>query len=174
MPIITGIFYGISFLAVYVQVFLLVTFFENRKKIIIRKKEITLQEYPSVTIIIPCYNEQYTVVNTIESLLALEYPEDKLHIIAVDNASKDDTFEVLKAYASNSRIRVFREEKVGKHNALNTGLANLQTEFVGCLDADSTVHPEALKRIMSYFAANKDTMAVAPSIVVRDPKNILQ
>ncbi len=167
------LFYIVSFLAVYVQVFLLVTFFENRKKIVIRKDSITLNEYPSVTIIVPCYNEEKTVLNTIDSLLELDYPKDKLEIIVVDNASKDGTWNVLQNLETNSQIRIFQETKVGKHNALNKGLENTQTQFVGCLDADSTVHPESLKRIMSYFV-NEDTMAVAPSIVVRNPKNILQ
>lgn len=174
MPSVFGVlFYIVSFLAVYVQVFLLVTFFENRKKIIIRKDAITLNEYPTVTIIVPCYNEEKTVLNTIDSLLELDYPKDKLEIIVVDNASKDGTWNVLQNLEKNSQIRIFQETKVGKHNALNKGLENTQTEFVGCLDADSTVHPESLKRIMSYFV-NDDTMAVAPSIVVRNPKNILQ
>ncbi len=83
------------------------------------------------------------------------------------------SLKVLQNLESNPQVRIFQEIKVGKHNALNKGLENTQTEFVGCLDADSTVHPESLKRIMSYFV-NADTMAVAPSIVVRNPKNILQ
>lgn len=173
MAILTAIFYALSFLAVYVQVFLLVTFFENRRSIVIRKDDIDLDHYPSVSIIIPCYNEEYTVPLTIESLLALHYPKDKLKIIAVDNNSKDNTWEVLKSYESNPQISIFKEEKIGKHNALNKGIENCTTEFLGCLDADSTVHPEALKRIMTFFK-DEHTMAVAPSIVVRDPKNILQ
>ncbi len=171
--ILNIIFYILSFLAIYVQVFFLVTFFENRKKIVIRKEDIELEHYPSVTIIVPCYNEENTVGNTINSLSALNYPKEKLNIIVVDNASKDGTWEVLQNYEGNPQIKIFQEEKIGKHNALNKGLENITTEFVGCLDADSTVHPEALKRIMTFFA-NPKTMAVAPSIVVHNPKNILQ
>ena len=136
------IFYILSFLAVYVQVFFLVTFFENRKKIVIRKENIELTNYPTVTIIIPCYNEENTVGNTLNSLFALNYPKDKLNIIVVDNASKDGTWDVLQNYADNPQIKLFQEIKAGKHDALNKGLENITTEFVGCLDADSTVHPE--------------------------------
>jgi cellulose synthase/poly-beta-1,6-N-acetylglucosamine synthase-like glycosyltransferase len=168
------LFYCISFLAVYVQVFLLVTFLEYRKKIYIRSGKITLDHYPTVTIIVPCYNEETTVALTLDSLLALDYPSDMLRIIAVDDGSRDTTWDIMqKKYGTNPRISLFKKENGGKHTALNLGIEHATSEFVGCLDADSSVHPEALKRIMTFFD-NPETMAVAPSIVVRDPKNILQ
>jgi cellulose synthase/poly-beta-1,6-N-acetylglucosamine synthase-like glycosyltransferase len=173
MSILLIIFYSLSFLAVYTQVFLLVTFFENRKKIFIRSDKITLEVYPSVTIIVPCYNEEKTVSLTVESLLNLDYPKDKLNIIVVDDGSRDNTWNAVQMYKDNPQILLLKKDNGGKHTALNLGIYHAKTEFVGCLDADSSVHPEALKRIMTYFD-NKDTMAVAPSIVVRDPKNIIQ
>lgn len=174
MEIFELFFYAFSFLAVYVQVFLLVTFFENRKKIFIRgAQKITLENYPSTTIIVPCYNEEKTVSLTLDSLLDLDYPKDKLKIIVVDDGSIDKTWEVLQEYSLNPQISIFRKENGGKHTALNFGLEKTGTDFVGCLDADSSVHPEALKRIMTYFE-NKETMAVAPSIVVREPKSLIQ
>lgn len=167
------LFYIVSFLAVYVQVFLLVTFFERRKDISIRKEFIDLLSYPSVTIIVPCYNEERTVRVTIESLLTLDYPKDKLNIIVVDDGSKDKTWDVISSYKDNPQISIFKKENGGKHTALNLALEHVKTEFVGCLDADSEVDSEALKRIMTYFD-NKETMAVAPSIVIKNPKNIIQ
>ncbi len=172
MSILAIIFYILSFLALYVQVFLLVTYFERRREIVIRKDNITLDIYPSVTIIVPCYNEEDTVLKTIDSLLELDYPKTNLKIIVVDDGSKDSTWEILQGI-NNPLVSVFHKENGGKHTALNLGLTHTTSEFVGCLDADSSVHPEALKRIMTFFD-NQATMAVAPSIVVRDPKNIIQ
>ncbi len=171
--VITAIFYCIAFLAVYVQVFFLVTFFERRKDILIRTEHIELTDYPSVTIVVPCYNEEKTVEGTINSILALSYPADKLKISIVDDGSKDGTWNVVSKFDGHPQITLFAKENGGKHTALNHALASLTTDFVGCLDADSSVHPEALKRIMTYFD-DKDTMAVAPSIVVRDPKTLIQ
>jgi cellulose synthase/poly-beta-1,6-N-acetylglucosamine synthase-like glycosyltransferase len=173
MEIFQILFYILSFLAVYVQVFFLFTFLENRKKILLRKENIILPFYPSATILVPCYNEENTVKKTLDSLFALAYPKEKLNIIVIDNNSRDKTWEILQEYKDHPQVKLLQETKVGKHNALNTGLEHTQTEFVGCLDADSSVHPEALKRIITYFD-NKDTMAVAPSIVVRNPRNLLQ
>ncbi len=167
------IFYSLSFLAVYVQVFFLVTFIENRKKIFIRHEKLNLDHYPTTTIVVPCYNEEKTVAITLESLLSLAYPKDKLSIFVVDDGSRDNTWEILQAYKENPQIKLFKKENGGKHSAINWGIENATSEFVGCLDADSSVHPEALKRMMTYFD-NPETMACAPSIVVRDPKTILQ
>lgn len=66
-----------------------------------------------------------------------------------------------------------KKENGGKHTALNLAIQNTDSEFIGCLDSDSSVHPEALKRIITFFD-NEKVMAVAPSILVRDPKNIIQ
>ncbi len=173
MPFFLILFYLLSFLAVYVQVFLLVTFFENRRRIFIRSDKINLDVYPTVTIIVPCYNEEKVISLTVDSLLGLDYPQDKLKIIVVDDGSKDNSWGVVQKYKNNPQILLLKKENGGKHTALNLGLQNSTSEFVGCLDSDSSVHPEALKRIITYFD-NTDVMAVAPSIIVRDPKNILQ
>src|SRR3990172_2388154 len=170
----TSIFYAFSFLSVYVQVFLLITFFEKRKSIIIRKGPIELEEYPAVTIIVPCYNEEMTISKTIESLLNLDYPKEKLNLILIDDGSKDSTWSVIRSFEDLGNVKTFRKENGGKYTALNLGLKHTETPYVGCLDADSFVDPQALKRIVSYFLIDDLTMAVAPSIIVYKPKNILQ
>ncbi len=173
MSVLIISFYIISFLAIYVQVFFLVTFFEYRKKISIRKDKIILKNYPTVTIIVPCYNEEKDISLTVDSLLNLNYPKSKLSIFVVDDGSKDNTWNVLQKYESNPLITLFKKKNGGKHTALNLGIKKATSEFVGCLDSDSSVHPEALKRIITFFD-NEKTMAVAPSIIIRNPQNIIQ
>lgn len=167
------LFYVISFLALYVQVFMLVTYLQKKREIVIRTEPIALEDHPAVTILVPCYNEERTLALTVDSLLELDYPKDKLHIIIIDDGSKDNTWQVAKLYADNSQIKLIQKENGGKHTALNKGLEEVCTAFVGCLDADSSVHPEALKRIMTFFS-DSTVMAVAPSIIVRDPKTLIQ
>ncbi len=167
------IFFILTFLSVYVQIFFLLTFFEKRKKIIRRKEFFELAEYPGVTIIVPCYNEEKTIEDTILSLLDLDYPKDKLKLVVVDDGSRDNTWEVIKKFEEELNIKIIHKKNGGKFTALNLGLEYVETPFLGCLDADSFVDSQALKRIMTYFL-DKNTMAVAPSVVVDDPKNILQ
>jgi len=173
MSILTGIIYVFTFLSVYVQVFFLITFLEKKKNIIVRTAPIELPEYPGVTVIIPCYNAETTILGTIDSLLGLDYPKEKLKIIIVDDGSKDNTWQVIQQFKENENIKIIHKENGGKWTALNIGLEITETPFVGCLDPDSFVDSEALKRIITYFD-DKYTMAVAPSIIVDKPKNILQ
>jgi cellulose synthase/poly-beta-1,6-N-acetylglucosamine synthase-like glycosyltransferase len=167
------VFYGLSFLSIYVQIFLLITFIERRKEIKYRTGPIDLKTYPSVTVIVPCWNEEATIGGTIDSLLALDYPADKVQIILVDDGSTDNTWHVMQHYIGHPQITAFTKENGGKHTAMNLGISKTTTEFVGCLDADSFVDPQALKRIMTYFE-NKEVMAVAPAIIVTKPKNLIQ
>ncbi|MCF7834225.1 MAG: glycosyltransferase family 2 protein [Candidatus Pacebacteria bacterium] len=168
------IFYVLTFLAVYVQVFFFVTFFENNKKIQNRKGSTKLKKYKGVTIIVPAFNEEATLCKTVRSILNLNYQKDKIKIILVNDGSKDNTLKMMNRFAKYPNIRVFNKENGGKHTALNLGLENLETEYVGCLDADSIADPDSLNRIMNVFENDPTIMAVTPSIVVTEPKNLLQ
>jgi cellulose synthase/poly-beta-1,6-N-acetylglucosamine synthase-like glycosyltransferase len=168
------ILYILVFFSAYVQVFFLVTFLENRKKIIVRKGETKLSSYPKVTIVVPAWNEEGTVAKSVRSLLELNYPQDKLQIFLVDDGSSDNTYEVFRQFEQYSNVKIFQKENGGKYTALNLGLAHMETDFFGGMDADSIAHPEALTRIMSYFEKDQSTMAVAPSVTVHSAKNIIQ
>jgi len=168
------IFYIFIFLSVYVQVFFFVTFLENRKKIFIRDGKIKLNSYPAVTIVVPCFNEEKTVYQTVLSLLNFNYPKDKVKIFLIDDGSTDGTWKILNKFADNPNIKVFHKENGGKYTALNLALTQTETDFFGGLDADSVADPEALIRIMSYFEKDPNTMAVAPSVIVHNPKNFIQ
>lgn len=170
----TIVFYSLAFCSVYVQVFFLLTFFEKRRSIVKNPDNLTLKEYPTVTVTIPCYNEERTVAKTVESLLALDYPKDKLSIFLVDDGSTDGTWEVFKKFENVSGVYIFKKENGGKHTCLNFALTKCNSDFFGCLDSDSLVHPQSLKRIMKMFEVDHSSMAIVPSILVLNPKNILQ
>lgn len=169
-----SIFYILVFLSVYVQVFFFVTFLENRKRIITRNGKIKLKSYPTVTIAVPCWNEEKTVEKTVRSLMKLNYPKDKIKLFLVNDGSTDGTLSVINSFKKYPNIKVFDKENGGKFTALNLALANTESEFFGCLDADSFADSESLIRIMSYFENDKEIMAVAPSVVVDNPKNFIQ
>lgn len=169
------LFYIASFISLYVQVFFLVTFFtEQKKEKALASATIFDQEHPPVTVIVPCYNEQNTLRGTMDSLLELKYPVDKLFIIIVDDGSIDGTKEVMQEYAHLQNVSLIFQHNQGKHVALNTALAQTRTPFVGCLDADSRVDALALLHIMSAFAADQQIMAVTPTMRVRNPDSLLQ
>lgn len=167
--------YPFLFLSLYFQVFLLLSFFETKKKL--KREELQeIDEYPTVTIAVPCWNEEKTLPGTLDSLLELDYPKDKLTIVVVDDGSKDATLTIAKEYESRNKdqIKVFTKQNGGKHTAVNLALAHSTTELFGCLDADSFVDKKALRIIASYFLHHKEAMAVTPCIHIKSPKTIIQ
>lgn len=170
-----GILYAFLFVSLYLEVFFFITFFEERERLRVTKPTPKkLAHYPSTTIIVPCWNEETTVSGTIHSLLALDYPKDKLNIIIVDDGSTDGTWETIQSFKENSQISLFRKENGGKHTAVNLGIAESASELVGCLDADSFVEQNALTEIARAFNEDPGMMAATPMLIVHEPKTILQ
>lgn len=166
-----GTVYALLFVSLYFEVFMLVSFLEY---LFVRRTEETpgAAYEPSVAIVVPCYNEAAGVRATLESLLALEYPEEKLEIIVVDDGSTDDTLAIARTFESRG-IRVLPKENGGKHTAMNLALAHTDAELIGCLDADSIVKPDALQHAVAAFSDER-VAAVTPAIHVKDPKTWLQ
>ncbi len=169
------VLYCSLFISLFFEVFLLITYLEVRGEI---KRENALlalgpKHFPSVTVIVPCFNEQATVTKTVWSILKLDYPKDKLALILVDDGSTDDTREELEKFANHPQIKILSKENGGKHTAVNLALKHVETDLVGCLDADSFVMPETLRNMVPYFD-DTTIMAVTPSIKVHTPTNLLQ
>lgn len=165
--------YAALFLALYFEVFLLISFFEKRPAP--RTKEAP-KRYPTTTIIVPCWNEGATIAGTLESLLALDYPKDKLSIMVVDDGSADNTPLAAAEYAKRypEQIEYHRKDNGGKWTALNYGLERTQAELVGCLDADSFVAPDALIEMVKKMESDPDIMAITPAMKVNSPRKILE
>lgn len=166
--------YILLFLTLYFEVFLLVTYFEESESFVrtislTRSKE----KYPSVTIVVPAWNESTTIEGTINSLLELDYPKDLLQFYIIDDGSTDDTLEVARRFEVNPQVHVFTKENGGKHTALNFAIAHSTSDLIGCLDADSFVDQRALQEIIPYFD-NEVVMAVTPSVQIHKPDNILR
>lgn len=166
-----GVYLSI-FLALYFEVFLLISFLEHRPSI---KSARRPRYYPTVAILVPCWNKGATLGATVESLLALDYPKKKLSVAIIDDGSTDNTYEAAMRFADNPQVKIYRKENEGsKYSALNFGLAHTHSELVGCLDADSFVARDALLEIVKRFEDDKGVMAVAPSMKVNHPRNILE
>ena len=169
------------FLALYFESFLLVTFLSEparKSRRISSNSDKNYKNALSAAIIIPCFNEEKTVGATIESLLALEYPKEKLSIILVDDGSTDTTVEVMKHYKDNPCVTIHRKKEgainTGKYTALNTGIKIADNvDLIGCLDADSFVEPDALRIAVEVFN-NPKVMATTSAMSVHMPRTIIQ
>jgi cellulose synthase/poly-beta-1,6-N-acetylglucosamine synthase-like glycosyltransferase len=164
--------YLATFISLYVTTLWLIVFWKNKNDIYKSKIK---KNYPFVSVIVPCFNEEKTIVKTVYSLVNLDYPKDKLEIIIIDDGSTDKTYQKAEKLLKHKQVKLFSKKNGGKWTALNYGVkkADAKAEFIGCLDADSFVTPKALKIIMAYFT-DKKIMAVTPSLKVYQPKNIIQ
>ncbi len=163
--------YPFLFIAIFFESFVLVTLLSKPARAARARTPSTAT--PSVAVIVPCYNEATTVAATCDSLLALEYPKERLEIILVDDGSTDATASVMAQFATHPQVHIIHKENGGKYTALNAGIAVTRAELVGCLDADSFVEPNALREIVSSFTDAR-IAAVTAAMSVHHPKNILQ
>lgn len=165
--------YPFIFLGLYFEVFMLLTFVSAPARMR-RSRPAATDCTPRVAIIVPCWNEENTIGGTVDSLLALDYPAEKLRIVLVNDGSTDNTQAVMDMYKTHPQIAVIHKENGGKHTAINAGIAITgDCEFVGCLDADSFVAPDALREMMPAFLDPK-VAASTPAMSVFEPKNLLE
>lgn len=122
-------------------------FYYRREK----KPELPLTKTPKVSILVPCYNEESTIENTMEKINNLNYPN--YEIIAINDGSKDRTEEILNDLAKKyEKLRVIQlKTNAGKANALYLGLIASKGEFLVGLDADAYLDPDALRYMIPHF-----------------------
>ena len=151
--------------------------------------------YIPISILVPAYNEEITIINSIDSLLELDYP--KYEIIIVDDGSKDKTSEkiiehyklkkvkkpyrrlveskdALDIYENENNVRIILAEKEngGKSDALNLAINISTFPIFLCVDADSVIQRDALKKIVEPFLESDETLAVGGNIRVSNGMTI--
>lgn len=108
-------------------------------------------DWPTVSISVPAYNEEAQIEELIKSLLALDYPRDKLQVLIVSDASADRTDEIVRSYADRGIELLRLEERGGKTKAENAAAEHLTGEIIVNTDASIRIRPEALKALIGVF-----------------------
>lgn len=123
---------------------------------------------PSVTIIIPCFNEEKWIQTTILSCIDQNYPVDKLKVIVVDDCSTDHSVDKIREivdelkekegerfHLQNRLCYYVQPQNAGKRAALTRGVENTDTELVMFVDSDSFLDPYAVRNIVQPFREPK-------------------
>src|SRR5690606_28240894 len=133
-------------------------------------------ELPTLTVIVPAYNEGKQVWETLQSLADSDYPEAKLQLLAIDDGSKDDTWHWMQEAKRilGNKVTIFQQPKnQGKRHALYRGF-NLGTgDVFVTVDSDSIVKPDTLRNLVSPFVVDENCGAVAGNIRVLNNKKAL-
>jgi cellulose synthase/poly-beta-1,6-N-acetylglucosamine synthase-like glycosyltransferase len=107
---------------------------------------------PTVTLLISAYNEGAVIAAKIDNSLALDYPQDRLDIVVISDASEDDTDEIVRGYGGRN-VRLLRmRERGGKTLGLNAAVAEAKGEIVVFSDANAMYRPEAIRALVRNFA----------------------
>ncbi|MDO4316348.1 MAG: glycosyltransferase family 2 protein [Oscillospiraceae bacterium] len=163
------------------------TLYRTRQQIML-KNVLEQNYYVPVSIIVPAYNEELTVVETVRSLLALDY--NVYEIIVVDDGSKDDTARTLidafgmhairrpirrqvacqpeefvyTALDQKVPLTLIRKQNGGKADALNMGINAAQFPYFICIDADSVLQYDSLREIVRPVLEDDNVVAVGGSV----------
>jgi cellulose synthase/poly-beta-1,6-N-acetylglucosamine synthase-like glycosyltransferase len=125
------------------------------------------EEAPFVSVMVPAHNESQVIVQTVEALLALNYPHDRYEIIVINDNSSDNSSELLAKLQEKHpgrNLLVINTDKTnggkGKSNALNIGFARSRGELIAIYDADNTPERNALRYLAAEISADAKLGAV--------------
>ncbi len=112
---------------------------------------------PFVTVITPMFNEGEGIRRTIRSILAQNYPEEKLSVIVVDDCSTDDSYaHAADETRHSSRARVLRNiVNVGKRHSIKRAVREASSEIVVSVDSDVILDPDAVRNLVRRFTSPK-------------------
>ncbi|WP_034601502.1 glycosyltransferase family 2 protein [Clostridiisalibacter paucivorans] len=128
-----------------------------------RSMKINPEFTPGVTIVIPCFNEEKWIENTIRSCMNQDYPIDKLEVIVVDDSSNDNSLERIRniverihneadRFKTKERLKYIAQEKnMGKREALSQGIRMSKHELLVFVDSDSFLDPFAIRNLVQPF-----------------------
>ena len=108
---------------------------------------------PSVTVLVPCYNEGEAIRQTIERIFSTGYPEEQLEVICVNDGSKDDSWKhILEAQTRHPQlVAVNFEHNRGLCHGWGVAISLARGEFMVCVDSDTFVFPNSLHKLMQGF-----------------------
>lgn len=111
-------------------------------------------EYPSITVLCPAYNEEKIIEAKIQSFMNLDYPKDKIKMIVISDDSTDKTNEIVEKYIDQNISLVIQKPRAGKQNAHNLVLPMLDTEYILSTDANSIFKPDCVKLLVKKMLSD--------------------
>ncbi|MEM4230718.1 MAG: glycosyltransferase [Candidatus Pacearchaeota archaeon] len=163
MRILPLIYLTYMFIGLYMTSFFLILYFKNRKTLF---NTPTPNRHYNVSVLIPAYNEEDTIEDTIKAVLASKYPLKE--VIVINDGSKDRTKEIVQELMKKySKLKLLDKPNSGKADSINCGFKMAEGELVVVVDADGYPASDAIDNMVGYF--NDEKMAAVTALIT--PKN---
>jgi poly-beta-1,6 N-acetyl-D-glucosamine synthase len=134
-----------------------------------------ITSFPTVSVVVPAYNEEVLIRRTLASLVECDYPAKE--IIVIDDGSKDRTFQIVNDFAAEHNTQgckfiLAKKENGGKASAINFALRYATGEVVVVVDADSIIGRDALRDMVKHFN-DRTVVAVGGNVKVLNRWNTI-
>ncbi|MBU0530724.1 MAG: glycosyltransferase [Candidatus Aenigmatarchaeota archaeon] len=160
------------FIFIFISMVWILTLLQNRENVEISSKR--RRKLPSVSVLIPAYNEERNIKNTIKSIFSIDYPKHLLEIIVVNDGSTDKTKKIITQMKKQYKLKIINNHtNMGKAHSLNRALKVARGELVACMDADSIVESAIIRKMIPYLDDPK-VASVTPSLKVWKTRNFLE
>lgn len=174
MQVLEEIFWLILLLmfSIYSSYFVLMYTFSKR-----RLKFIGKEYYPTVSLVIPTYNESKVILNKLSNILELEYPKEKLEVIVVDSASEDGTGSIVQKFLDDNKnvhnMHLFSlKQRLGKASALNSVWPSCKGEIVAISDADCLLDRNAVTELVKPFEDDQVGVVTGSHVIVNRGESV--
>ena len=159
--ILPWVYLGYMFISFYLLLLFLILYFRNRDTFFEIPK---LTKKYSVSFLVPAYNEEKTITETIKHLFEIDY-DNIVEVIAINDGSTDNTLQILKALKkAYPKLKILNKQNSGKADSLNVALKFALGELVIVVDADSYPHKDALSKLIGFFDNPKTGVATATAV----------
>lgn len=158
-------FFGIFFIIIFIII--------HKRYYNYLYKSPPIKRYPSVSFLVPAYNEEDSIKETVEAIIKIEYPKNKKEIILINDGSKDDTLKIAKSLAKKYReVKILDKPNSGKADSLNQAIKIAKGELIAVTDADSCPEISSLIKMVGHFE-EEGVAAVTSRVLVKNKRNWL-
>lgn len=167
MTIIDVVYLFTYFIILYCSVLWFSVFFVHRNSIFDNPRP---SRFPSLTVLVPAYNEARNIAKCLDSVLAIDYPG--LKVMAINDGSTDGTREIISSYEKKG-LKLINKKHGGKADSLNHALKHVKTELFMCMDADSYPTKDCAKKMVGYME-DSGVAGVSPALKIEKVDTLMQ
>jgi len=128
--------------------------------------------FPSVTLLIPAYNEETYIAEKLENTLLLDYPREKLQILVAADGSSDNTVDIVNSYQGKSVELSYIADRNGKMAAIVRAMNFARSDIIVFSDANNMYEKDALRELVAPFAEPKVGASTGAKLIIEDGRDL--